>query len=119
MKTYRKCPKSASCLGKIYDILILYQSINKCKIVLGLHLEGPFINREKKGAHEDQHFVDGFPEGLKSLEKIYGPYLKNVSLITLAPELPGSMEAIKSITDRNIRVSLGWFLTNFVGKFAF
>ena len=38
---------------------------------------------------------------------MYGPGLKNVSIITLAPELEGSMDAIQGCVETGILVSLG------------
>ena len=46
-------------------------------------------------------------EGFKSVEDVYGPGLKNVTIITLAPELQGSMLAIEGCVERGIIVSLG------------
>ena len=46
-------------------------------------------------------------EGFKSVKEMYGPGLKNVSIITLAPELEGSMDAIQGCVDTGILVSLG------------
>ena len=38
---------------------------------------------------------------------MYGPGLMNVSIITLAPELEGSMDAIQGCVETGILVSLG------------
>ncbi|GLE07683.1 hypothetical protein PINS_up018286 [Pythium insidiosum] len=48
--------------------------------ILGLHLEGPFINVERKGAHDPG-----------SLEERYGS-LEHVAIVTLAPELEAREE---------------------------
>ncbi|XP_076866700.1 N-acetylglucosamine-6-phosphate deacetylase [Brachyhypopomus gauderio] len=74
--------------------------------VLGLHLEGPFISREKKGAHPPQ-FLCSFDEGgVSDLIKIYGQ-LENVAIVTVAPELADSGPAICELVRRGITVSLG------------
>ena len=58
-------------------------------------LEGPFISREKKGAHEESNIVEELsPDALR---RVYGsePLEEDVSIVTLAPELPGAMESIR------------------------
>ena len=74
--------------------------------VLGVHVEGPFINKAKKGAHPEQHILSP-TEGMPSVEDMYGPGLDNVKLVTLAPELPGSLEVVSGLVGRDIVVSLG------------
>ena len=49
--------------------------------VLGLHLEGPFISKEKKGAHPEQYLKD-LKGGFKDVEDTYGSDLSNVDIIT-------------------------------------
>lgn len=69
---------------------------------LGLHLEGPFLAPERKGAHVARYLapperaaVDGW-----SLDA-------GVRLVTLAPELPGALEVMRALVDRGVVVSLG------------
>ena len=69
-------------------------------------MEGPFINVAKKGAHPEKHILSP-SEGMRSVEDMYGPGLDNVSLVTLAPELPGCMEVVSGLVDRGVTVSLG------------
>ncbi|GBP65512.1 N-acetylglucosamine-6-phosphate deacetylase [Eumeta japonica] len=73
--------------------------------VLGVHLEGPFISPSKKGAHVDE-FIMTLNKGLETVLEIYGS-LDNVKIITLAPELPGALDAIKGLTQMGIRVAVG------------
>ena len=53
--------------------------------VLGLHLEGPFISTEKKGAHKLE-YIQNLNGGFQDIMDTYGN-LDDVSIITLAPEL--------------------------------
>lgn len=74
--------------------------------VLGLHLEGPFISKEKRGAHPPQ-FIRPFKNGgVVDLMETYGT-LENVSVVTIAPELTDSGPAIRELVKRGITVSLG------------
>ncbi|KAL1506024.1 hypothetical protein ABEB36_005461 [Hypothenemus hampei] len=73
--------------------------------ILGAHVEGPFINKEKKGAHPPTCILS-FEKGIEQLEKTYGS-LDSVRIVTLAPELGNSAEVIQSLKQRNIVVSLG------------
>ena len=71
----------------------------------GVHLEGPFINFNKKGAHNEAFIRNCMSP--HDMEQCYGD-LKDVRIITLAPELPGAMETIQWLTEeKNIVVSLG------------
>ena len=61
--------------------------------VLGVHVEGPFISTQKKGAHPEEHIACPL-DGIRSLDEVYGDGLENVALITLAPELEWAMEVM-------------------------
>ncbi len=69
---------------------------------LSLHLEGPFLNPAKKGAHN--------PDFMRrpSLKDVATWFPENgVRLVTLAPELPGALNLIPALTGRGIIVSAG------------
>lgn len=80
--------------------------------VLGLHLEGPFINQEKCGAHPP-HVLQAPERSLATLEDTYGS-LDNVVIVTLAPELPGALDVTRQLADKGIVVSLGNITVNLV-----
>jgi N-acetylglucosamine-6-phosphate deacetylase len=69
---------------------------------LGIHLEGPFINVEKRGAHAAAHVVPPDPELLLRLLDL-GP----VRMITVAPELQGADELMTLALRRGVVVSAG------------
>ncbi|XP_069036961.1 N-acetylglucosamine-6-phosphate deacetylase [Lepisosteus oculatus] len=79
--------------------------------VLGVHLEGPFISREKKGAHPEQYLRTFQAGAARDLLDTYG-YLDDVSIVTLAPELPHSLGVIQELVQRGITVSLGHSVAN-------
>jgi N-acetylglucosamine-6-phosphate deacetylase len=82
--------------------------------VLGIHLEGPFINKEKLGAHDSASLCT-FEQGLVSLERVYGSLetlKKNVAIVTLAPELDQNGEIVRYLANNGIVVSLGHSMAN-------
>lgn len=79
--------------------------------VLGFHLEGPFISKEKKGAHPQQFLLTFQSRGIEDLMEVYGS-LDNVAMVTLAPELAGSQSVVRELCKRGITVSLGHSVAN-------
>ncbi|XP_023413261.2 N-acetylglucosamine-6-phosphate deacetylase isoform X2 [Loxodonta africana] len=74
--------------------------------VIGVHLEGPFISRQKRGAHPEAYVRSFEANAFHDVLATYGS-LDNVCILTLAPELGRSHEVIQELTARGIRVSLG------------
>ena len=72
--------------------------------VLGVHLEGPFLNYEKRGAHPAQYLL---PLTIENIKRVLCDYSEIVRVITLAPELDDSNSAITYLRDRHIIISLG------------
>ena len=60
--------------------------------LLGVHLEGPFLAADKAGAHERRWLCDPQPALVEGLIARAGEALR---MVTLAPELPGAVEAIR------------------------
>lgn len=72
--------------------------------ILGVHLEGPFLNPQKKGAHPAEYLLTPSVEAIKF---ILGDYAHRVKIMTLAPELDPSDEVIPYLISQGIVVSLG------------
>jgi N-acetylglucosamine-6-phosphate deacetylase len=70
--------------------------------ILGAHLEGPFISPARLGAHLPAVRRDPDPDLLERLLAA-GP----VKLVTLAPELPGTHDLIRTLRAHGVAVSLG------------
>jgi N-acetylglucosamine-6-phosphate deacetylase len=69
---------------------------------LGLHVEGPFLNPERKGAHNSRHLRLPNLQDYTQISRESG-----VLLVTLAPELPGAAVVIQALTTRGVTVSAG------------
>jgi N-acetylglucosamine-6-phosphate deacetylase len=69
--------------------------------LLGVHLEGPYINPGKLGAQPD--FTR--PMQANELKKLNA--LAPIRLITLAPEVPGNMGVIESLCQAGYKIQIG------------
>jgi len=72
--------------------------------VLGIHTEGPFISEHKPGAHVVAQLKEA---NLSSIEEIISAADNFISMVTVAPEIPGGLELIKYLTKKNIISSIG------------
>jgi N-acetylglucosamine-6-phosphate deacetylase len=73
--------------------------VNEAQI-LGCYLEGPFINKYYKGAHNDNYIMEPDFKKIKDYKDI-------IKIVTVAPELNGAREFIKECINNNIVVSIG------------
>ncbi len=69
---------------------------------LGVHLEGPFINIDKKGAHPAANIASPDTSYLERLTE-----LAPVRMLTLAPELDGANGLMEIAKNRGVAVSAG------------
>jgi N-acetylglucosamine-6-phosphate deacetylase len=72
--------------------------------VLGAHLEGPFINPVRKGAHPERFIA---PPDPALLDRLLTAAAGSLRVITLAPELPGALELTAAAREASVRVSIG------------
>ncbi|WP_022909460.1 N-acetylglucosamine-6-phosphate deacetylase [Aestuariimicrobium kwangyangense] len=70
----------------------------------GIHLEGPFLSHAHKGAHDETLLIDPTPEAVGRLLAAGG---EAIAMVTLAPELPGGMDAVKQFTKAGVAVAFG------------
>lgn len=72
--------------------------------VLGIHLEGPFVNPKKLGAQNPKY---ARLPSVEAVRDMIGGYEASVLTVTLAPELPGSIPVIRYLAAQGIHVSMG------------
>jgi N-acetylglucosamine-6-phosphate deacetylase len=75
--------------------------------VLGVHLEGPYINPGKLGAQPD--FTR--PVSMEELARLHA--IAPIRLITLAPEVAGNLAQVKALSDAGYLVQLGHTLASY------
>lgn len=77
--------------------------------LIGINMEGPFISESKKGAQDSKYIkspdIDDFRELQNLSEGLY-------KLVTIAPELDGTMEFIKELKDE-VAISIGHTSANY------
>jgi len=72
--------------------------------ILGIHLEGPFISREKKGMIQERFICAADRARHEEIKKDCGGYLR---MMTIAPEIPGALELIRDTAACGIVAALG------------
>jgi N-acetylglucosamine-6-phosphate deacetylase len=91
-------------LDAIVDVL---NAVRDCRTVIrqvaGVHVEGPFIAKDKRGAQRAEFVQDPSPAAIEQLLQ----HVDVIKRITLAPELPGALEAIEKFFARGVSVSGG------------
>jgi len=80
------------------------ENIRKTAEIIGVYLEGPFLNPEQSGALDGSSFREPSEPVLEEL--IHG-YEDMIKIIAVSPELQGARELIRKIADKGILVSMG------------
>ncbi|MDQ0219881.1 N-acetylglucosamine-6-phosphate deacetylase [Peribacillus cavernae] len=79
------------------------QSPGKAEI-LGVHLEGPFVNPKKAGAQPVEYIVE---PNLETFIKWQQLSKNTIKLVTLAPEQPGGLQLIQYLKKNGVIASIG------------
>jgi N-acetylglucosamine-6-phosphate deacetylase len=70
--------------------------------IAGVHFEGPYLSRARCGAQNPEYLRDPSPAELTTLVELGG-----VRMVTLAPELPGALDAVKYLVSNGVVAALG------------
>lgn len=72
--------------------------------LLGVHLEGPYMSLQRRGAHDPSWLRTPIEAETERLLELTGGRLR---LVTLAPELPGAEQMIRRLVEAGVTVSIG------------
>lgn len=72
--------------------------------ILGIHLEGPYLSHARCGAHEPSLLV--IPD-IAEIKELLEVGTGAIAMITIAPELPGAIEAINFLSAAGVKVAIG------------
>ena len=81
------------------QVAVIKEASKSCHRILGIHLEGIFINPEKKGIHNPEHFMSLTVENYKLIEDDF------IKIVTLAPELDEGL--IEYLHSKGVKVQAG------------
>lgn len=73
-------------------------------LVLGSHLEGPFLARERRGAHNPDFLRE--PDAA-TVDELLAAAQGTLRQLTIAPELPGALEAVERLAAAGVAVAVG------------
>ena len=71
--------------------------------LLGIHLEGPYLAVEERGAHPESLLRNPDPVHYTPLLE----YAETMRVVTLAPELPGATELVRKLSERGVVAAAG------------
>ena len=80
-------------------------------VILGGRLEGPYINRERKGAHDPAYIRN--PQ-VAEYENLFNNFSGVLKIMDVAPELNGALEMIKASRKSGISISIGHTAADFL-----
>ena len=91
-------------LENIVDVLKAVRDYrSSISAVAGVHVEGPFISKARCGAQRAEFIQEPSPTGVRQFIE----YADVIKRVTIAPELPGALEAIESFRTHGVSVSGG------------
>lgn len=73
-------------------------------VLAGVHLEGPWLSPQRSGAHQPGSLTHPEPAAVDALLAAGGGAVR---MVTLAPELPGGVEAVRLLTDAGVVAAVG------------
>ncbi len=84
--------------------LARYIKANPDSNIKGIHMEGPYLNPEYKGAMNEEYLWEPSIESFLEMYDASDGFLK---IMTIAPELPGALEVIREASFRGVICSIG------------
>ena len=91
-------------IGVLEEQILRLLPLVNAGIFEGIHLEGPYLSHARCGAHEPSLLRSPTIEELSAL---IDAGQGSISMVTLAPELDGGIEAVEYLTSRGVTVALG------------
>lgn len=78
--------------------------------IYGIHMEGPYLNKALKGAMNEDYL---WKPSVESWEKIWKASRGHIKIMTIAPELPGTIEVMRAAASKGVVLSIGHSMANY------
>ena len=107
IETHRKagtCIQLASLVTQGIETLKSQIEYLKHQDIYGIHLEGPYLSTKYCGAHDPKLLK---PPTISEIKELLAVGEGSIKFITIAPELPGALEAIKYLANHDVVVAIG------------
>lgn len=85
------------------EVKASWQKKNKEAAFIGINMEGPFLDIEKKGSHREEYIIEPDIDYFRKCNELSGGLIR---LVTLAPNKKGALAFIKALHGE-VRVALG------------
>lgn len=77
---------------------------NPSSNVYGIHMEGPYLNPELKGAMNESYL---WKPSVESWEMMWEASEGRIKIMTIAPELPGAIDVMRAAAKKGVVLSIG------------
>jgi len=103
------CP--ATMTLPIEELEAIVRTAAECQLdsLIGIHLEGPFISKEKKGAQKEDYII---PANIDVLQDLQQKAQGLIKIVSIAPETEGAIECIQKMQG-NFHFSIAHTMTNY------
>lgn len=88
----------------MHDATAAFVPLVRAGVLAGVHYEGPYLSARRCGAQNPQFLRDPAPDELVALIEVGAGIVR---MVTLAPERPGAIDAVRRLVDRGIVAAVG------------
>lgn len=78
--------------------------------ISGIHMEGPYLNKELKGAMNENYL---WSPSVESWNKMWEASKGYIRIMTIAPELPGAIDVMREAANKGVVLSIGHSMANY------
>jgi len=78
--------------------------------IKGIHMEGPYLNKEFKGAMNEDYL---WMPSIESWNQIWEASKGQIKIMTIAPELPGAIEIMREAANKGVVLSIGHSMASY------